>query len=506
MKIDVKKNSKNSIISGIINKFITIMISFIARAIIINKVGLDFSGIKSLFNSIIQMLNLLDFGLNETLIYSLYKPIAEDDERTIRKIISISKVAYSLFGLLILVAGLCMTPFLPIIIKNINYINLNCYLIYALVLLDLVASYFFGAYKSIILKGYQRYDVLNYANTFISLLFNIFGIAVLLLTHNIYIYLFLSIAFTVMNNMFISRYVGKRYSNYLVNEIRDFSILDDYKKVTFGLCIRKICEFTKTSLDNIYISLFMNVAFIAIYNNYLIIFNGITSLLNLVSGSLLAGIGNRIQTESIEKNHLELMRINSIYMTFSAWASSFLLCMSQPFIEIFFGKGCLLELPSLFLLVISFYIQKSGNIQWVYTEANGLFWENKLRYVLESIMHLVTGLLFIKKYGINGSILANCLCVFVFGCIYSPWILYKYYFNKGAKEYFNLLFYDLIKFLLSIFVIYHICSFFAFSGLKKLFINFLICLFAFPILYSLLSIKDKTYKESICWAKEQMRK
>ena len=42
--------------------------------------GVEYLGLNSLFVSILQVLNLAELGVGNAMIFSMYKPIAEDDQ------------------------------------------------------------------------------------------------------------------------------------------------------------------------------------------------------------------------------------------------------------------------------------------------------------------------------------------------------------------------------------------------------------------------------------------
>ena len=45
--------------------------------------GVQYLGLNSLFTSILQVLNLTELGVGSAMVYSMYKPIVDDDTTTI---------------------------------------------------------------------------------------------------------------------------------------------------------------------------------------------------------------------------------------------------------------------------------------------------------------------------------------------------------------------------------------------------------------------------------------
>ncbi|MFR4710115.1 MAG: hypothetical protein ACLUAL_00125 [Blautia wexlerae] len=68
---------------GILNKVITMFLPFVVRSVIIYALSAEYLGLNSLFSSILQVLNLTELGFSSAMVYSMYKPIAENDDETI---------------------------------------------------------------------------------------------------------------------------------------------------------------------------------------------------------------------------------------------------------------------------------------------------------------------------------------------------------------------------------------------------------------------------------------
>ncbi len=506
MKLSLSRNTKKNIASGIINRIVTILLSFIVRMILIRKIGLDFTGAKSLFNSILQFLSIAELGFYEAVTFALYKPVAEDDYDRINDLLTFLNHIYKVVSVVILVSGFCLIPFLSYIVNVDDYRSYNYVVIYILILFNYVMTYWFGSYKRSILNAYLRVNVINRINTYLTILMNACEIIVLVFIRNIYVYLSVSIIFTIANNLLIERYADQIYPHYRHSGKAAFSeTISIIRKNVFGLSVRKISEIARHSLDNILLSMFLSLSSIAIFNNYLFISDSVSSFLYLITSSLIAGIGNRIQTATIDENYEEMRIINCSYMAISSWASCFLLCLYQPFMALWMGEQYTLRFSSVILITILFFIQKSGGIQSVYTEAKGLYWENKKRYLYEALLHLLLGLILTGYFKINGALVAGVISLFVFGGIFSPVILFKNYFHKDVREYFA----DLMKYsftsLACCTTVYLLCDLYRSELWKVLLFRFVLCLVLFPFIYFLLFSKDELFHRSLDWIKNLIK-
>ena len=149
------KNSARNASIAVISKIIYIILSFICRTIFIITLGSEYLGINGLFTNILTMLSFAELGIGTAIIYKMYKPIAENDKERIKTLIHFYKKAYSIIGVIVLIIGLSIIPFLNNIIKEPPNISENLIIIYILFLVDSSISYFF-AYKKSIITGHQK--------------------------------------------------------------------------------------------------------------------------------------------------------------------------------------------------------------------------------------------------------------------------------------------------------------------------------------------------------------
>ena len=128
MKLERTANTKRNIFIGEIDKFVGILLPFIVRTMIIHLMAAEYLGLMSLFYSIVQMLNLVELGFGTAIIYSLYKPIAEDDKKKINALLFFYSKVYKVVGVIVCVVGLGIMFFLPKLIKGTIPKDTNIYL------------------------------------------------------------------------------------------------------------------------------------------------------------------------------------------------------------------------------------------------------------------------------------------------------------------------------------------------------------------------------------------
>ena len=118
MKLDRVKNAKRNIVFGFVSKAVSIVLPFLIRTVIIRTLGAEYLGLNGLFASILQVLNMSELGFSSAVVYSMYRPIAENDDDAICALLNFYRKVYRIIGFGILIAGLAILPFLRYLIKD----------------------------------------------------------------------------------------------------------------------------------------------------------------------------------------------------------------------------------------------------------------------------------------------------------------------------------------------------------------------------------------------------
>ena len=247
------------------NKIFTIFFPFLIRTVLIKKIGIEYAGLNSLFSSILQVLNLTELGFASAVVYSMYKPIAEDDKDTICALLNFYKRVYFIIGLVILALGTAVMPFLPHLIKGNVPQDINIYVLYSIYLVNTSLSYLLFGYKNSLLNAHQRRDVISNILTITQGLMNICQLLILVTIKNYYLYVLMMPIFTVLNNVMVGIETKRMFPEYSCKGKLDISVKKDIRKKVAGLMISKLAQTSRNSFDSIFISAFLGLAMTTIY-------------------------------------------------------------------------------------------------------------------------------------------------------------------------------------------------------------------------------------------------
>ena len=489
------RNAKRNMVSGFINKALSLLLPFISRTVIIRTIGIEYLGLGSLFSSILQVLSLAELGFSSAIVFSMYKPLEVKDTAAIRALLSFYRRVYRIVGAVILVAGFALMPFLPHLIHDAVPSDINLYWLYVIYLVSTVFSYFGFAYKSSILTADQRQDIINNINTGLCVVVYILQIALIVVFRNYYYYAGILIVSTVANNIIVAVVAKKWYPDYFCEGDLDPA---EKKRITTqikGLAIGKFAKTARNSLDSIVLSAFCGLVDVAIYNNYYYIFNAILGFITIILTSISAGVGNSIVAESLDKNYADFKKFHFYISWIGSWCTICLLCLYQPFREIWAGKDLKATDLVMVLFCVYFYITQLGQTRAVYAASAGLWWEFRWLEIGEMLANLSLNIILGYFLGMLGILLATIITVYLFSVVGVSNLTFRHFFKRKSREYHLA---NLLNLAVTVFVgavTYVLCSLFSVGNpIFLLAIKALVCA-AFPNLAFLaLSRLNREYR------------
>lgn len=500
MKLEKSKNAKRNILYAIPYKMLMIIFPFVIRTIIIRKLGADYIGVDSLFTSILQVLSLSELGLSSAVVYVMYDPIAHDDTEKLCNILNFYRKVYAFIGAFILLIGVGLIPVLHLLVHGERPENVNIYILYIIYLLNTAVSYILFAYKNALIIAYQRDDIISKISTIVKLVMYAAQIAILLTVHNYYVYTGFILLSTIAINILTECNSKKLFPKLAPRGSLEIGVKKIIINKIRGIFIGKLCVVTRNSFDSIFISAFFGLLATSRYNNYFYVITGVNALLGIITGAVLGGVGNSIETESIEKNYSDMICMNFVYMWISGVSTACLLCLYQPFITIAWGPEMLFPDRMMQMFCLYFYSLRLGDIRSIYSEAKGLWWENRYRSMAEAIVNILLNYILGKLFGVYGIISATLISIIFINFFWGSNIIFKYYFKSiSIREYFMLHGLYAAATLLVVSITYKVCALVALEGIGEIACKLLICMLLPNILYFAIYRKTNIYARAIPW-------
>lgn len=427
------KSSFLTMITGIISMVIIGVLGFIKIRYFIDGLGSDANGLIQMIYRILSYLSLAELGLGGALIYKLYKPLAEKDERQISKIINTATHFFNRIGLGVMGFLVTFMLVIPFIIKNNSYDNLYLYILFLLAGIPYAVEYIWYKKYYILIAADQKQYINNIIFNTSSILYNIFIILALMKGINLIQYILISYPFILINGIALQIIYKKNYG--FVKKSKEID--KEAVKMSKDVFVHNIGSSINSSSDQIVLSIFNGLTFVSIYSSYYYIVKYLKDIANSILKSTLYSFGNLFSDkEQINtKGYKVFLEYSSFSSYFAIVISSMFFISIVPFINIWInnpkyvlGFGGVLAFT---MLVYSNIITIPVSVA---SSATGIFKETKYYSFIATFVNISLSLLLIKKYEIAGIVFATDISMLLF---YTPLIsktLYKGIFTEHKQR------------------------------------------------------------------------
>ena len=422
MKLERTKNAARNIVFDGTLELVNMLFPFVIRSVMLHCLGTEYLGLNGLFKSLLTFLNLAELGVGSAMVFSMYKPIAEDDTPAICALLRLYRTLYRIIGLAIAAVGLLLLPVLQNLIKGDLPAGMNLYILYLMNLGNTVVTYWLFAYKSSLLQAHQRRDVISKVGLAVRLTEYILKILILVYTRNYYLYLIVQLLCQLAVNILTAVYASKMYPRYVPEgKLPKEKTMDIFRRVR-DLFTSKLSATVFDAADTLVISAFMGLTVLAVYQNYYYIITALRMMLLVILNACMAGVGNKLVMESKEANYRDLEWISLLFSWLLGVSSSMLLCMYQPFMHLWMGEENMLAFGFVLCFVVYYYSMGANKLINMFKDAAGIWRRDRWRPLTAALVNLSLNLATVRWLGLYGVLLSS---VFSIVFVQIPWLFHN---------------------------------------------------------------------------------
>lgn len=430
-----KKRGVLNISASVASRILLLFIALFIRRLLIQNIGNDVNGLNSLYTSIIGLLSVAELGVGSAIVFSMYRPIVDGDDRTVGALFCLYKKLYRIIGAVIFIAGSVVMPFLPRLINDYESIGVNVYITFFLTLVSVTLSYLYSAKTSLIEAHKNNYITTGIA-TISRLLRYILQIAAILIWKSYTVYLTCQVIETVVIWVMTERTVRRMYPEIIcMNEKLNDDTSREVEKNIKAMFMHKIGAVLVGAIDSLVISAFIGVVILGKYSNYTVLAGVVSSIIALFFTPLTSVIGHMCAVspkEDIKRYFGYFYSINYIlgvvfFMGYYA--------VIDDAVTLFFGKG--LDLPEAvaYLISLNQFIGYLRYAQLTFRDAAGVFYYDRWKPLVSSMSNLGLSILLVKilpqDYALAGVIIATIITWMLICDTVEPYILYRHVFRQS---------------------------------------------------------------------------
>lgn len=460
------KSATRNIAFGFIGQAATLILSFTLRTIFIMHLSEDLLGVNSMYSNILSLLNMAELGIGTALNFSLYGPVARGEKEKIKSYMQLYRKAYRVIATVVAVVGLLLVPFLKYLAKNPGDVSERDLTLYYLIFLFNTVSSYFVAYKYSLVNAEQK----NYIQTNILTITKIvtvsIQIAVVVITENFYLFLLTDAAVQLVQKVFVSIYLDKKYPLLKEKNIEPLAKAesDEVWNKTKALVFHKVGDVARLQTDAIIITSFIQVKMAGYVDNYNLVLNSVSNFVNIIFNSVISSFGNLIATESKQKQY-EMFKV---YRFFASWIYGYscvgFMILLTPLIRIWIGDKWVLVPAAVYCILTDYYFKGDRIVLSNYKTAAGVFEQDKYLALIQGAVNLVLSIALVQTpLGIVG-IYVGTIVSGLIANITKPIIIYRACFDMDASSYFI----DSFKYIASLLFVLLSCHFISLKVLSNL--------------------------------------
>lgn len=403
-----KKRTINNIIFGFGTQVIIIVLGlFIPRLVMLNY-GSDTNGFTATVQQIFTYMALLEAGIGQSTLNSLYEPVAKNDRLSISQRMSASRSYYRTVTRWYAALVIVMSVVLPFILNT----NINKVVAGSVVFFEgmsaVICFYFFACWKQLLAA-----DGRNYIVQIITMINSVLGYAIKIilvyLQVNIGVIQFAFFILSLVQLFIYHSYTQRKYAWVDFNATPDSVALKDRK----AFMITQVASTVFSSTDMIVLSIIGSTALASVYSIYGLIFNNLVKVLNAIYFGVIFVLGQTWQKDKDEYVYMhDAFDIGTHWLITSTMAVAYI--MTIPFVSLY-TKGVndiqyiYSALPILFCLVQIFSWNRyvNGNLTAIAGYAKPVSKVSAIEAFLNLSLSIILGL----KFGIVGVLFATMIAL-----------------------------------------------------------------------------------------------
>ena len=430
------KSIKNIIIS-IICQILMTLIGFISRKVFLIFLDAEYLGLNGLFSSVLTVLSLAELGIGPAMIFSLYRPLADGDIQVCRSLMRIYRKTYAAIGVIILIVGGILSPFVKNLISEVPEQINRLEIIFLLFVVETSISYLFSYKRSIITASQFHYKI-DAVHTAAYFLRNCLQILVLVFFRNYYVFLVVQIGSTVLENITLSLWVDKYFPwlslNKPVNELPKKVRIEIVRNVK-AMVFHKIGGIVIDTIDNFLISKFFGLLFLGFYSNYLLVINAVHKLTASFFTAISASIGDFGARKNKEDSYRLYKKISFLNFWMAAFCTVCVFVLLPPFIQLWLGEKFVISQNIFVVIAINFYITCMRRTNLVFKESYGFPWADRYKPLVAAVVNLWISILLATKYGVIGVLIGTTITQLTVVVWVEAYVVYKNIFQMQITDF-----------------------------------------------------------------------
>ena len=393
-----KKAYYNILTSGI-NEVVTLLCGLVLPHFILRQFGSSDNGLISSITQFLNYISILSLGISGPTRVALYKSLNDKNDKATSSILKANENFYRKISAVFFFFFVILAVVFPYLAEN-DHTPLETGLLVIIIGIGIFSEYFFGITYSTLLTADQTIYIYTTIKIICRLLNTVLAILLIQLHFSIIVVEFGIAVFNTLQPLVLYRIVRKKY------KIDKHAKPDKRALRQRGdAAASSIANIIHDKTDVVVLTVFAGTATVSVYSVYMIVMNGLISVMRVFTNSLEAPFGNFW----VRKDDNALHRYMRLYEAFIySFVAVFFTCtglLLLPFISLYTAKVTDINylIPSFaFILTITTAVFCIRQPYLTMVQAAGKYKENKVGNIIEACLNIILSLLLVQRIGLLG--------------------------------------------------------------------------------------------------------
>lgn len=420
-------------ISPLIYQATTIICGFILPRLILGHFGTEVNGLVNSITQFLGIIAFLELGVGAVVQSSLYKPLSDNDDITVSKVITSADKFFRRLGYILAIYVIAMLFYYPYLVKQNFSFTFTATLIIAISIRSF-AQYFFGIVNRLLLLADQKAYIQYIAQT-LAVITNTLGCYILIAFDcSVQVVYGMTSVIFFLQPLAIHLYIKKHYA---LNRKIHYEV-EPIKQKWNGIA-QHIAAVILTGSDTVILTVFSSLVNVSIYAVYYLPMSGSRLIIMSMISGIMALIGNLWAKQDLKELRKVFAWTEWLIHTGTTLIFALTAVLIVPFVQVYtHGVSDANYMQPLFgvLLVVAnsgHCLRLPYNIMIL---AAGHYKQTQHNYIIAAMMNIVISIICVKQFGLIGVTLGT-MAAMGYQTVWVAWYNSKNFIQWPMKNFFK---------------------------------------------------------------------
>lgn len=402
-----QKLSLNTL-SSLLKQIVSTICGFILPRLFLTHYGSGVNGLVSSISQFLSFASIFDAGMGVVIEASLYKPLAENDQLGINRILTSGQRFYYKIATIYAIYVVGMIFIYPVAVKS----SYDYFFIATLIVAISISSfgqYCFGVVNSVFLSADQRTYVNSIAYIITIVLNTVMGAILINLNCSVQVVKLVASLTFLLRPIILKIYVEKYYN---VNWHEEYT--EEPIKQKWNGFAQHIASLILQNTDIVILSIFSTLENVSIYSVYYLVVHSIQEVINAATVGIRPLLGDMLARKEMQRLERVFSEVECVMHAGTTFVFGMTMIMLVPFIKVYTTgvTDANYDVPLFsFLLCFAYYINCSRYPYQAIIMAAGHFKQTQSSAVIEAVINIIITVICVFRLGLIGVVCGTVIAM-----------------------------------------------------------------------------------------------